>query len=129
NAAKSVLHVFSPSTLFMDIGRTVVEGLALGVTGNAAKAVGAMSSVASPLATVPFTAPSLSSLSVAGGASTPDALAQSVAAGTASSPGVPATPAPGEATGQAPLINVYVQTNATAHEIGTEVGWALRTAK
>jgi len=43
--------------------------------------------------------------------------------------GIPGTPAAASsASGRSLTTNVYVQTNASASEIGTEVGWAMKTA-
>lgn len=117
-AFKSVLSIFSPSLVFHNLGVNLMEGLAQGIEAHSSRATASMQTVAKSMATVPFVPPTVSPLSATGGSA--GVLGATV-------PGVGAPAAPAVAGTTAPVVNVFAQTNASAQEIGSEVGWKLRT--
>jgi hypothetical protein len=66
---KDALGVHSPSVIFTEMGQNLMQGLALGITGGAPKAMTAMQGVAGAMKTVPFAPPAVGGF--AGGASVP----------------------------------------------------------
>ncbi|MEO6088504.1 MAG: hypothetical protein ABIQ18_35870 [Umezawaea sp.] len=126
--AKSALGIASPSRVFAAIGRWIPPGIADGITGNAGAALGAVSGLATAMASelsgTDFGSPLAFALAGAGTAA--------VVAGTRGEPGGPGGVVPGAAGGSGPAqstgttVNVFATTNADPNRIGSEVAWAVR---
>jgi hypothetical protein len=115
----SFFGVFSPSRVFADVGKNLMEGLAQGVTVHTSKAVNAMNGAARAVAGVRLTSPTMAGLGGAGaGSSSAATLALEHAFRSLTQTVVQA----------GHTIHVNATTNASAHDIASEVGWQLRLA-
>jgi len=117
-AVRKVLGIASPSKVFAEIGMYTVQGLAGGITGNLSMIDAAMTALSGKVAS-----PNLSaavSLNPTVGAYRPNtAGSTSTAANTATSSMV---------GGKVVNINVTAQTNASATNIASQIGWVAKTS-
>jgi phage-related protein len=134
-AFKSVLSIFSPSQVFETLGEQIPLGAAEGITAATATAVIATQTMANKIAAVPIPHIDTPQPGQKGYNALPNVTRVIATAATPTAPpsGSPMTSTNGVAFGQpgssvAPInVTVNAQTNASGQQIGTEVGWALRT--
>jgi len=124
--------IHSPSTLFAEIGRNLMLGLAQGIQhGHQVAAAATDSAVATVLGSAQASAGIARLQLVAGGAAPLSPAVAGIYGPSAQAPAASgpasAAAAPSSQPGQQ-VVNVYVQSTADPHAIASEVGWAVRMA-